>query len=101
MTQSFRLPEGGLIDRNEPRAFRFDDRAFRGYAGDSLAAALLANGVHLVGRSFKYHRPRGIFAAGFEEPNALVQLGRDPRTDPNRRATQVPAQRPTSRQCAS
>ena len=57
--------------------------------GDTLASALLANGVHLVGRSFKYHRPRGIMSAGAEEPNALVQLGRDPRTDPNQRATQV------------
>ncbi len=89
MTQTFRLPEGGLIDRQRPLAFRFDGRDYRGFAGDSLASALLANGVSFVGRSFKYHRPRGIFAAGFEEPNALVQLGEDPRTDPNQLATLV------------
>src|SRR3546814_1455148 len=60
-----------------------------GYAGDTLASALLANGVHLIGRSFKYHRPRGIFGAGVEEPNALVQLGSEARTEPNVRATLV------------
>ncbi|MFQ5774638.1 MAG: sarcosine oxidase subunit alpha family protein [Kiloniellaceae bacterium] len=86
---SFRLPEGGLIDRTEPVRFRFDGRPYQGYAGDTLASALLANGVHLVGRSFKYHRPRGILAAGVEEPNALVQLGGGAATDPNMRATQV------------
>jgi sarcosine oxidase subunit alpha len=89
MTQSFRLPSGGLIDRQRALGFRFDGRDYRGFAGDTLASALLANGVHFVGRSFKYHRPRGIFAAGFEEPNALVQLGEDPRTDPNQLATLV------------
>jgi sarcosine oxidase subunit alpha len=89
MTQSFRLPEGGLIERGQPRGFRFDGRDYQGYAGDSLASALLANGVHLVARSFKYHRPRGISAAGYEETNALVQLGHDPRTDPNQLATLV------------
>ena len=60
---------------------------YQGYAGDTLASALLANGVHLVGRSFKYHRPRGIYSAGVEEPNALVQLARGARTEPNVRAT--------------
>ena len=60
---------------------------YEGYAGDTLASALLANGVHLVGRSFKYHRPRGIFTAGADEPNALVQLARGARTEPNVRAT--------------
>ncbi|MEE8225409.1 MAG: 2Fe-2S iron-sulfur cluster-binding protein, partial [Kiloniellales bacterium] len=89
MTQNHRLPDGGLIDRERPIRFRFDGRNYGGYAGDSLASALLANGVHLVGRSFKYHRPRGIVAAGYEEPNALVQLGEDPRTDPNQLATLV------------
>ena len=89
MTQNFRLPDGGLIERDQPRGFRFDGRDYQGYAGDSLASALLANGVHLTARSFKYHRPRGISAAGFEEPNALVQLGHDPRTDPNQLATLV------------
>ncbi|HET6803765.1 MAG TPA: 2Fe-2S iron-sulfur cluster-binding protein, partial [Casimicrobiaceae bacterium] len=87
MTQSFRLPRGGVVDRSRPLAFQFDGRRLEGYAGDTLASALLANGVHLVGRSFKYHRPRGIYTAGFEEPNALVQLGRDERTEPNTRAT--------------
>jgi sarcosine oxidase subunit alpha len=89
VTQNQRLPDGGLIDRERPIRFRFDGRNYGGYAGDSLASALLANGVHLVGRSFKYHRPRGIVAAGYEEPNALVQLGEDPRTDPNQLATLV------------
>jgi len=89
MAQSFRLPEGGLIDRSRSLRFTFDGRSYEGHPGDTLASALLANDVHLVGRSFKYHRPRGIVAAGPEEPNALVQLGEDPRTDPNQRATQV------------
>ncbi len=89
MVQRFRLPEGGLIDRSRPLEFRFDGQLLEGFAGDSLASALLANGIHLVGRSFKYHRPRGIFTAGPEEPNALLQLGEDPRTDPNSRATQT------------
>ncbi|MEE9210282.1 MAG: sarcosine oxidase subunit alpha family protein, partial [Kiloniellales bacterium] len=89
MAQRFRLPEGGLIDRDGPLGFRFDGADYQGYAGDTLASALLANGVHLVGRSFKYHRPRGIFSAGAEEPNALVQLGEGARTEPNMRATQV------------
>ncbi|MFQ6017869.1 MAG: sarcosine oxidase subunit alpha family protein [Kiloniellaceae bacterium] len=89
MPARFRLPEGGLIDRTKPLGFRFNGRGYQGYAGDSLASALLANGVHLVGRSFKYHRPRGIVAAGPEEPNALVQLGQGARTDPNMRATEV------------
>ncbi len=89
MTQSFRLPEGGLIDRDRRLGFRFDGRDYMGYAGDTLAAALLANGVHLVGRSFKYHRTRGILSAGAEEPNALIQLGEGARSEPNLRATQI------------
>ena len=89
MPQSFRLPEGGLIDRATSLRFTFDGRSYEGHPGDTLASALLANGVHLVARSFKYHRPRGIYSAGAEEPNALVQLGEDPRTDPNQRATQI------------
>ena len=74
---------------SRPLSFRFDGRDYAGYEGDSLAAALLANDVRLVGRSFKYHRPRGIFAAGSEEPNALVQLEQGAYTEPNRRATEV------------
>ncbi|NBB82865.1 MAG: FAD-dependent oxidoreductase, partial [Alphaproteobacteria bacterium] len=90
MAQPFRTAAGGLIDRNRTIGFSFDGRRFEGHPGDTLASALLANGVHLVGRSFKYHRPRGIMTAGSEEPNALVQLGEgDAATDPNMRATTV------------
>ena len=85
-----RLASGGRIDRSRPISFTFDGRAYRGCAGDTLASALLANGVHLAGRSFKYHRPRGIMTAGAEEPSALVQLQRPGgRSDPNLRATEV------------
>jgi sarcosine oxidase subunit alpha len=86
-TLSHRLTEGGLIDRASARAFTFDGRALNGHTGDTLASALLANGVTLVGRSFKYHRPRGILTAGFEEPNALVELRNGARREPNTRAT--------------
>ncbi|MFN3615818.1 MAG: 2Fe-2S iron-sulfur cluster-binding protein, partial [Rubrimonas sp.] len=81
-----RAARGGLIDRDRPLAFTFDGRAMTGFHGDTLASALVANGVRLVGRSFKYHRPRGLLAAGSEEPNALVTVG----GDPNLRATMVP-----------
>ncbi len=84
-----RLPEGGRLDRGRRLGFTFNGRRYHGYAGDTLASALLANGVTLVGRSFKYHRPRGILAAGAEEPNAIVQLESGARTLPNLRATQV------------
>ena len=87
---ALRTPAGGRVDRARPLAFSFDGRRYAGLAGDTLASALLANGVHLVGRSFKYHRPRGILAAGAEEPNALVGVRRDAaRYTPNLRATQV------------
>jgi sarcosine oxidase, subunit alpha len=90
MTQPFRTPQGGRIDRERPIAFEFDGRRLTGCHGDTLASALLANGVHLVGRSFKYHRPRGILSAGAEEPNALVTIDRGAgRITPNLRATQV------------
>jgi glycine cleavage system aminomethyltransferase T/NADPH-dependent 2,4-dienoyl-CoA reductase/sulfur reductase-like enzyme len=85
--QRFRLASGGRIDRTRPISFTFDGLPFEGYAGDTLASALLANGVHMVARSFKYHRPRGIYTAGVEEPNALVQLGTGARSEPNVRAT--------------
>src|SRR5215471_4673473 len=88
-SQPHRLTEGGLIDRTEKLRFRFDGRTRTGYAGDTLASALLANGVRLIGRSFKYHRPRGIVGSGSEEPNALIQLGVGARTEPNTRATQI------------
>jgi len=84
-----RLANGGRIDRQRPLSFRFDGSRYSGYAGDTLASALLANGVRVVGRSFKYHRPRGIFAAGAEEPNALVRLRTGGRAEPNLKATQV------------
>jgi len=87
--QRHRLAEGGRIDRSRPLGFTFNGKAYEGYAGDTLASALLANGVHLVGRSFKYHRPRGILSAGPEEPNALVQLETGAHTQPNIRATQI------------
>jgi len=82
-----RLSSGGLIDRATPLAFTFDGRSYKGFAGDTLASALLANDVRLVGRSFKYHRPRGVFSAGSEEPNALVELRTGARREPNTRAT--------------
>ena len=85
---STRLASGGaLIDRTRPLDFTWNGKRLRGYAGDTLASALLANGETLVGRSFKYHRPRGIVASGPEEPNALVQLGTGARAEPNVRAT--------------
>jgi sarcosine oxidase subunit alpha len=86
-SQPYRLPQGGRIDRSRPIQFTFNDRNYGGYLGDTLASALLANGVTLVGRSFKYHRPRGIMSAGPEEPNALVQLAGGAHTEPNIRAT--------------
>src|ERR1700727_3255463 len=90
MTSGFRTPAGGRIDRSVPLSFSFDGKQFTGCQGDTLASALLANGVHLVGRSFKYHRPRGILSAGSEEPNALVSIDRGPgRVTPNLRATQL------------
>lgn len=87
MSQQHRLPSGGLIDRSKPLQFTFDGKSYTGYQGDTLASALLANGVKLLGRSFKYHRPRGLIAAGSEEPNALMQLETGPYTEPNTRAT--------------
>jgi sarcosine oxidase subunit alpha len=87
--QSNRLPTGGRIDRNRPLQFRFNGRVLEGYAGDTLASALIANDVSIVGRSFKYHRPRGIIGSGAEEPNAIVQLGSGATAEPGLRATQV------------
>ncbi len=85
--QPNRLPQGGLINRDQPINFMFDGKSYQGYLGDTLASALLANGVKLIGRSFKYHRRRGIYSAGPEEPNALIQLRTGNRTEPNTRAT--------------
>ncbi len=89
MKQVNRLADGGRIDRSHPLQFRFNDKILQGFAGDTLASALLANGVDIVNRSFKYGRPRGIVAAGAEEPNAIVQLGSNEASQvPNVRATQ-------------
>ena len=90
MTETNRLSDGGRIDRSRPLEFFFNGRRYTGYHGDTLASALLANGVMLVGRSFKYHRPRGIVSAGTEESNALIQLERGARTISNMLATRVP-----------
>ncbi|MEM1050395.1 MAG: 2Fe-2S iron-sulfur cluster-binding protein, partial [Pseudomonadota bacterium] len=79
--------QNGLLDRSAPLTFRFDGRTYSGFKGDTLASALLANNVRLVGRSFKYHRPRGILASGSEEPNAIVEIGEGARREPNTRAT--------------
>jgi sarcosine oxidase subunit alpha len=84
-----RLISGGSINRNKPINFKFNGQSLNGYEGDTLASALLANDIHLIGRSFKYHRPRGILTSGSEEPNALVQLGKGSKTEPNARATEI------------
>lgn len=86
MTQSNRL-DGGLINRDRPINFTFDNIPYQGFEGDTLASALLANNVRLMGRSFKYHRPRGPLTAGSEEPNAIVELRDGARKEPNTRAT--------------
>jgi heterotetrameric sarcosine oxidase alpha subunit len=89
MKNTWRLANGGLIDRSNIAHFSFDGKPMQGFSGDTLASALMANGVRLVGRSFKYHRPRGIFSAGPEEPNALVELRGGSRREPNTKATTV------------
>ncbi len=90
MSGAFRLSRGGRVDRAKPVRFTFDGKSYVGCAGDTLASALIANGAHLIARSFKYHRPRGILSLGAEDPNALVTLdaGRG-RVTPNLRATQI------------
>jgi heterotetrameric sarcosine oxidase alpha subunit len=87
--QTDRLRDKGLVDRTKVLRFDFDGTRLTGHPGDTLASALLANGVRLVGRSFKYHRPRGILTAGSEEPNALVELLAGARREPNTRATTI------------
>ena len=89
MTQNFRLDKVGYINRDKKISFKFNGKKFFGYEGDTLASALLSNGIHLVGRSFKYHRPRGFIGAGVDEPNAHVQLYSGSRTEPNAIATTV------------
>ena len=75
---TYRLPNRGRVDHRRPVRFTFDGKSYEGLAGDTLASALLANGVHLMGRSFKYHRPRGVVSAGSDEPNALMGTRRGP-----------------------
>ncbi len=89
MSQNFRLINGGYINRSKKISFKFNGKKYYGYEGDTLASALIANGVHLVGRSFKYHRPRGFIGAGVDEPNAQVQLYKGEKTEPNAVATTV------------
>ncbi len=89
MPKNFRLEKIGYINRNKKISFKFNGKKYFGYEGDTLASALLANGIHLVGRSFKYHRPRGFVGAGVDEPNAQVQLYSDAKTEPNAVATTV------------
>ena len=88
-SQPNRLQQGGRIDRTRPLAFSFDGEVCEGFAGDTLASALIANGISLVGRSFKLRRPRGIVGSGAEEPNAIMQVGRGAAGRPNLLATQV------------
>tara|TARA_Y100000590_G_scaffold427636_1_gene538008 strand:+ start:937 stop:3936 length:3000 start_codon:yes stop_codon:yes gene_type:complete len=90
MSQNYRLDKVGYINRGKKISFKFNGKKFFGYKGDTLASALLANGVHLVGRSFKYHRPRGFIGAGVDEPNAKLQLyNNDNRKEPNATATEI------------
>ena len=89
MSQRYRTAQGGRIDRDRTINFRFNGKSYSGQGGDTLASALLANGIHRVGRSWKYHRSRGIMSAGAEEPNAIFQLETGQYTIPNARATQV------------
>src|SRR5580658_8067379 len=84
-----RIAEGLLTHPPRRMRFSFDGRPLEGLAGDTLASALLANGIRLMGRSFKYHRPRGVLGAGIEEPNALVGVGAGGRFEPNTRATDL------------
>ena len=84
----YRVNGRGRVNRDKPVKFTFDDQTYQGFEGDTVASALLANGVHLMGRSFKYHRPRGVVTASSEEPNALIGTTRGKgRFEPNTRAT--------------
>ena len=89
MEQGFRLKKEGLINRNKLIKFKFNGKNYSGYEGDTLASALLANGIHLIGRSFKYHRPRGFFGAGVDEPNAKLQVKINGYSEPNINATEI------------
>ena len=90
--QTYRLVRGGRIDRSKPIAMRFNGKELEAFAGDTVASALLANGIHFAARSFKLHRPRGVFSHGSEEPNALLSVDRGGgRIDPNNRASTIEA----------
>ena len=89
MSQKHRLKDKGYINRNKIINFKFNGKSYTGYEGDTLASALLSNGIHLVGRSFKYHRPRGFFAAGVDEPNAKLQVQLNGHSEPNVNATEI------------
>ena len=90
MSNNLRFKTSKFIDETSRISFKFNNKTYFGFKGDTLASALLANGVHLIGRSFKYHRPRGIMTSGSEEPNAIIQLhDNSSRTEPNVRATEV------------
>ena len=90
MAENLRVKSSEFIDETIRVSFKFNGKEYYGFKGDTLASALLANNVHLVGRSFKYHRPRGIMTAGSEEPNAIVQVNDNTdRTEPNVRATEL------------
>ncbi len=89
MSQPFRLNKEGLINRKKKISFTFNGKKLFGYEGDTIASALIANGIHLVGRSFKYHRPRGFFGAGVEEPNAKLQVEFNGHSEPNVNATEM------------
>ena len=89
MSRALRVEGRGRVDRGVPLSFTFNGRSYRGFRGDTLASALLANGVNVVARSFKFHRPRGVFTAGSEEPSALVQIEQGAWSEPNARATMV------------
>ena len=90
MSKTLRVKTSKFIDETTRVSFKFNGKIYHGFKGDTLASALLSNDIHLVGRSFKYHRPRGIMTAGSEEPNAIVQLNNDTAfTEPNVRATEI------------
>ena len=89
MTQAYRLNKEGLINREKKISFKFNGKKYFGYEGDTIASALIANGIHLVGRSFKYHRPRGFVGAGVEEPNAKLTVEFNGHSEPNINATEM------------
>ena len=90
MSNAYRTKNStGLINKNKKINFSFNGHTYHGYEGDTLASALISNGIHLIGRSFKYHRPRGFLGVGVEEPNAMVQLHEGNKSEPNIIATEV------------